>query len=130
MQLTGSYFDDPRITVTKPQQLILRSYLDHPGASSQIPDLAYRTVPPPLRLKLEEDTRRKLETERERSEREQRTEREQRAERSREAGSHAVTPSVRERSPVRPAESSVKSEPRSSGEYLQINPCPVLIPNL
>ncbi|KAF0299337.1 hypothetical protein FJT64_027887 [Amphibalanus amphitrite] len=76
------------------------------------------------RLKLEEDTRRKLETERERSEREQRTERdrserEQRAERSREPTSHAVAPSARERSPVRPVDTgatgSLKAEPRTSG---------------
>ena len=96
------------------------------------------------RLKLEEDTRRKLETERERSERDRserdrserdrserdrserdrserdRSDREQRSERSREPTSHAVAPSVRERSPMRPADpgaaSSVKTEPRTTGE--------------
>ena len=67
-----------------------------------------------LRLKLEEDTRRKLESEREREQRESKTEREPKPERS-ERAARPVTP-VRDRSPVRPAEPP-KSEPRSAGEW-------------
>ncbi|XP_037084714.1 nascent polypeptide-associated complex subunit alpha, muscle-specific form-like [Pollicipes pollicipes] len=82
---------------------LLRPSLGVAGLSAYSPLLSAARYPPELlhsplymsqslylqeRLKLEEDTRRKLETERERS---------------REPGSQTVAPTVRERSPVRPA---------------------------